>query len=87
MRKIPQYVTETEVSITGDYPTNYTKTETTKTRAERPVEMPEWVEYASIGTVEGGTKPPLVYRPASASGGVSPSSTSSKTSKSSNKKE
>lgn len=89
-RKIPQYITTTDVHIDRnpeDPENDYTKTETTHTTVGKPIEANEYVEYASIGTVEGGTQPPLVYRPSSSAGGISKSSTPSKNKSSSSKKE
>ena len=79
-RDIPRYVTtiyrnEVEGDFEGGYRTKITETSSTSATGEVD-HITEAVQYASLGTVEGGVKKPLIYHSPKSAGGVAKSATS-----------
>ena len=79
-RDIPRYVTtiyrnEEQGDFEGGYSTKITETSSTSATGEVD-HITEAVQYASLGTVEGGVKKPLIYRSPKSAGGVAKSATS-----------
>ena len=79
-RDIPRYITtiyrnEEEGDFEGGYSTKITETSSTSATGEVD-HITEAVQYASLGTVEGGVKKPLIYRSPKSAGGVAKSATS-----------
>lgn len=80
-RDIPRYVTtiyrnEVEGDFEGGYSTKITETSSTSAIPGEVDHITEAVQYASLGTVEGGVKKPLIYHSPKSAGGVAKSATS-----------